>query len=60
MRTLTLTMLVVMQFTLLPFFTMLASARDHKVAVIQSGISVVYKTTDEWPDWLKQRLSQNF
>ena len=56
MRPIAIFALVLMQFTVLPFFSMLASARE-KPAIIQSGMSVVYKTTDEWPGWLTKNGS---
>lgn len=57
MRTFMVISLVLSQFTILPFFGQLASAREQKLTVIQSGMNVVYKTSDEWPAWLKDRWS---
>jgi len=49
--------LVVSQFTILPFFTQLATARAEKPVILQSGMNVVYKTADQWPDWLQKKWS---
>jgi len=58
MRTLVVVMsLVVSQFTILPFFTQLATARAEKPVILQSGMNVVYKTADQWPDWLQKKWS---
>ena len=57
MRTLVVISLVVSQFTILPFFNQLAAARTERGMILQSGMNVVYKTEDQWPDWLQKKWS---
>ncbi|MBG1232422.1 hypothetical protein [Aestuariivirga litoralis] len=52
MRTTMLISLVVMQFTVLPFFAMLASAREPGFNAVTSGESVVLQNGKGWPDWM--------